>query len=765
MPGRRGAGAIAAAVLVAMLLVGPSPPGRADPTSSESVRASAWAVDIPLAPHGARLAALPGDRTLGLTLTLQPAQAAALDRLDRSLADPTSPEFGRFLSERQFEAAFSPAPGNVSQLERYLASYGASGFHVSPDRLGLSFSVRADGFDRAFSTSLGELRDPAGGEYRAASAPLTLPGELAHMVVGVSGLGDPGAVVRPPVAAAGTLPSLHRREAFLNGTAAVGGSPWFVGSDYVALYDETPLLPGGTTSRVNATYATSQAVATLLMSGYNASPNENLPPFDPAAIDRYFNATFPTAWPKPVVQGVPVPIAGITPPPPGPAAGRFDDSGDQIENSLDLEMAGSLAPGAEVVDFYFPASLQFATPNASTDRQIADDFSMDLANALSYNYTPRQLASVSASFGVSDLNDTLWNTELAHAAAIGVTVIAASGDSGNAPAPLTKQYLGAEPGWPASAAFETSGTLSVGGVSLAASGSASGSFDGVHPPNVSYDPATGLLQGQSAWYNALGGSGNVTGTEGGGATIYPEPDWQFHSAAQPNLASAEGIGKVPALCRAEPDLALAANDTIAFTPANAAGAVSYSLLQGTSVAAPLFAGMVAQWAAVEHHGLGYLDPILYRIASYYAAHPGPSDPFLDVTSGQNYLYRAAPGWDAATGWGGLDASRFLPAYENRSIAGYQYTGPTPGLPTPFDGVSVLGIVLIAAVGALLTGVVLAVVTLGRRSPSPPFRIAPSGFSAPPLPGAPGAVVASFDCPYCGRPRPAEAVRCPGCGRL
>ncbi|HEV2231165.1 MAG TPA: hypothetical protein VGS18_03145, partial [Thermoplasmata archaeon] len=269
----------------------------------------------------------------------------------------------------------------------------------------------------------------------------------------------------------------------------------------------------------------------------------------------------------------------------------------------------------------------------------------------------------------------------------------------------------------------------------------------------------------SAWFNTLGGSGNVTGTEGGGATIYPEPDWQFHSAAQPNLASAEGIGKVPALCRAEPDLALAANDTIAFTPANSAGAVSYSLLQGTSVAAPLFAGMVAQWAAVEHHGLGYLDPILYRIASYYAAHPGPSDPFLDVTSGQNYLYRAAPGWDAATGWGGLDASRFLSAYENRSIAGYQYTGPTPGLPTPFDGVSVLGIVLIAAVGALLTGVVLAVVTLGRRNPSPPFRIAPSGFPAPPLPGSPGAVVASFDCPYCGRPRPAEAVRCPGCGRL
>ena len=53
-----------------------------------------------------------------------------------------------------------------------------------------------------------------------------------------------------------------------------------------------------------------------------------------------------------------------------------------------FEMAGSIAPGAKIANFYFPASLQYATPASTTDADLADDFANELSNALAYKYWP-----------------------------------------------------------------------------------------------------------------------------------------------------------------------------------------------------------------------------------------------------------------------------------------------------------------------------------------------------------------------------------------
>ena len=80
---------------------------------------------------------------------------------------------------------------------------------------------------------------------------------------------------------------------------------------------------------------------------------------------------------------------------------------------------------------------------------------------------------------------------------------------------------------------------------------------------------------------------------------------------------------------------------------------------GTSAAAPFWAGsmvLARQLAEREDAGrLGYLNPILYRIAS--------RDPsaFHDVTKGGNRLYNATEGWDYATGLGSPDVSRLADA--------------------------------------------------------------------------------------------------------
>jgi subtilase family serine protease len=70
---------------------------------------------------------------------------------------------------------------------------------------------------------------------------------------------------------------------------------------------------------------------------------------------------------------------------------------------------------------------------------------------------------------------------------------------------------------------------------------------------------------------------------------------------------------------------------------------------GTSVAAPLFAGIVADAAQIAGHPLGVLGPALYRMY-------GPADGVMDVTEGTTttpalHGYAARPGYDLPTGIG------------------------------------------------------------------------------------------------------------------
>jgi subtilase family serine protease len=448
-----------------------------------------------------------------------------------------------------------------------------------------------------------------------------------------------------------------------------------------------------------------------------------------------------------------------------------DSTGFETENSLDLEMAGSLAPGASLYNFYFSGAL---TQNPATWSNVPGYLADDLGAALSFDYGPRHLAVVSCSFGLNDLNNSLWDTELAAAAATGVTVVVASGDQGDAPNPLTGRGDNPWPLWPASAAFNTSGAISVGGVTLALSGQPTSTY--THPPlTVQYDPNVEGIANASAWWDTSAGAGNYAGTEGGASIEYPEPWWQFHSAADPAIVRATQIEGTGHLGRAGPDVAFPGNSTIAFVSAAANGSIYFTILEGTSIASPVFAGILADVVAVENassghvSGLGFLDPELYRIGSYYAANPGGSDPFLDVVYGSNAMFSAGPGWDATTGWGGLCAPLFLAALENSTVTNYTYAGPTPTLPPPSGPrTPPLTIVIVfAAVAGTVLAVTVLFVTRSRRrlpplvSPYPPG----SGVYPPGLVGPPTGMVATFSCPYCGRERPAEPGHCPSCGAM
>jgi hypothetical protein len=83
---------------------------------------------------------------------------------------------------------------------------------------------------------------------------------------------------------------------------------------------------------------------------------------------------------------------------------------------------------------------------------------------------------------------------------------------------------------------------------------------------------------------------------------------------------------------------------------------------GTSEAAPLFAGVLALATELNHANVGPINPALYGILGPAGAAAG----IADVIKGNNSApgvpgFSAHKGFDVATGWGTINASRFVPA--------------------------------------------------------------------------------------------------------
>lgn len=712
--------------------------------------------DVPNRTAGAEPAVAPMSPDVAIELEMRPANHSALERLLAQLADPTSNGYRQFLTESGFERRFAPSSANLSGTLVALARAGARNVSVTPDRLGIAADLPA-----------GSLNQFGAGRTEGCGSPMVPSTAIAPWVESVEELNrTPAHGPRSGLEFPGTV--LARRAALPSQfvTLASSGSQVLFGSDAAQAYGASRLFPGGPGS--TGTFGNGTAVATILTSGYNLTGSVDLPPFDPTALTEYYNETFPVSWPRPLVHGIPVTIAGTTPPLPGPNGSWSDDSLAQAENSLDLEMAGSMAPGASLYNFYIPASAYLGNSFLS-DSGLADDLARALAAALSYNYSPARLATVSNSFGLPDLTDDLWDSELGHAAAIGVTVIASSGDQGDAPASLNGQASSPAPLWPSTAAFDSSGVLSVGGTDLTLTGNATASVAAGAPVPLGYDASDGRILSESAWYDTAGGAGSYVGSEGGISGTYGEPDWQYHSAAQPAIVNATLAAGDWSLGRAVPDLSLIGQAMVIASGVQG-GELQSEIVDGTSISAPLVAGALAECAAVAGHPFGFVDPTLYRLESYYAiTGAARGNPIRDVVNGSNYLYRAAAGWDAVTGWGSLAADLWPSAEANTTLIGFIYRGPTPGLPPP----SLFGIPLysvgdkdpeaVAIVGGALAVAIGVALYATLRAERSMVSAAPAGSKSaqvPPPPPERSACVRCrrslapwyATCPWCGKPR-------------
>jgi kumamolisin len=208
---------------------------------------------------------------------------------------------------------------------------------------------------------------------------------------------------------------------------------------------------------------------------------------------------------------------------------------------------------------------------------------------------------------------TAMDQAFADAAALGVTVCAASGDNGSTDGQTDgRQHAD----FPASSPH----ALACGGTHLEAT-----------PPTT--------ITAETVWNNPSGGA-----TGGGVSGTFPVPAFQT-SAGVPARAGG-GTG------RGVPDVA-----------GNADPATGYqilvdgkrSVIGGTSAVAPLWAALICRLAQAAGRKFGLIHTQLY-----HGAQPGKPQPgFRDITTGGNGAYPAAPGWDACTGLGTPDGTALL----------------------------------------------------------------------------------------------------------
>jgi subtilase family serine protease len=217
-----------------------------------------------------------------------------------------------------------------------------------------------------------------------------------------------------------------------------------------------------------------------------------------------------------------------------------------------------------------------------------------------------------------------------------VTVLAASGDQGatDLQLNLVDKFTTRVNSWPSSDPLVTS----VGGTQL------------------TLDDAGNRLAPDLAWNDFAGAGG------GGVSSVFPRPSFQARERS-----IVEGH-------RGTPDVSLsAAIKGAAIIYASFGPSLpGYSLIAGTSEAAPLFAGIVAMADQLASRRLGWINPRLYRLKQGIVDITQGNNTFgpFTNTDGKTYTvtgYSAGPGYDLASGLGTIDAAAFVPALARRDL--------------------------------------------------------------------------------------------------
>jgi kumamolisin len=264
---------------------------------------------------------------------------------------------------------------------------------------------------------------------------------------------------------------------------------------------------------------------------------------------------------------------------------------------LDIELAGAVAPGAEIAVYFAP----------NTDQGFIDAVTTAVHDAT------LKPTIISISWGGPESSwtaqsRTALSSACQDASTMGITVLAASGDNGSSD--------GSSDGtptvdFPAASPY----VLGCGGTKLKISGT--------------------TISSEQAWNELSAGEG---ATGGGVSEVFALPEYQqtANVPKAPNGFVGRGV----------PDVA---GDADPETGYNVVVDGQQTVIGGTSAVAPLWAGLFALINQALGANVGYVNPLLYA----------EKTAFHDITAGNNGNYSAGVGWDACTGLGSPNGENLM----------------------------------------------------------------------------------------------------------
>jgi subtilase family serine protease len=658
--------AVVAGPVAAVLVIGLGSANAAAPhTSSGRVQIGS----APMAPvHAQTLGSLAAGTKLSIVVGLEPRDAKALSTFATAVATPGTPQYHQYLTVPQFRARFGATARSVAAVRSALVKDGLSLGATRANGLSFDATGTAGTLERAFSTTLDRLALPGGRvAYSNVTAP-TLPAAIGSDVESIVGLSNVFLPHRAGLVVAKTRPQVRSVKQVLPTPAvtaptdgAITSCAGATGEEETSTTAPTPPLSGDEYTAQDLAqaydydplYAAGDEGQGVTVGIYELEPNfaTDIPTFETCyGINTTVNY---------------VPTDG------GPTGTASAANMDGEETELDIENIIELAPKvtAEV----------YQAPN--TDAGYIDQYSLMIAPP-STSTTPK-LNVISSSWGECEAEDdtaTMENTLFSEAAAEGITVTAASGDSGAQDCELALRTVALPVSNPAKVAVDDPAAqpfvTGAGGTSLDVLGDA----PTTKPTEVVWNNghALGLLM--------QGGGGG-----GGISSLWTMPSYQTGAAAALNVTNSESSGTPCAAttgdCREVPDVSADADPYTAYTIYYDG---KWTSVGGTSGAAPLWTSVFAEAdgsPGCEATGdIGFANPALYGVASSSTANYGAD--FNDITSGNNDVYgtnkgafAAGTGYDEASGLGTPVTANLAPALCSEAAGTTGGTTSTPGSTT------------------------------------------------------------------------------------
>lgn len=536
---------------------------------------------------------------ISVTAWLKLHNESQLDQIVKQLYDNKSPNFHKWLNQEQFNASFSPTAQEVNAVQNFLTAHGLSVLAVAEN----NFFVKAQGtigqVEQTFHVSIHNYTFN-GATYRANTGDPSGNDAGMGLVAAITGMDDLGfepALVQPFEPDGTPFPM-----------TPLGSSPngkFFEGQCFRGVETHT-FPPNATPSTLpQATYTgnrfganiTNNTLGHLPPCGYQPSELQtayNVKPLYAQGLDgsgqtivitdAYGSATIAQdAELYSQVYGLPditpanfevVKAPGLVNNPHGVARGW------DVETSLDVELAHSLAPGANI-------ALVVATDRASLDEAINYAVVHHLGNTISNSWSSIE------GFGNPVTLDRV-NRILEMAVVQGIDVNFASGDAGDEVSRAGFKSVD----FPASSPFATG----IGGTSL-----------GLNPDNT--------IAFQTGWGNNLTRIANRV-SQGSTPSVPPLNNrslglgFQFGAGGGSSLTFAKPAfqSSLPGTARMIPDISMLADP---FTGAEfiqtVGGVPSVGVVGGTSLATPLFSAVMAIASQKAGHGLGQAAAMVYTL--------------------------------------------------------------------------------------------------------------------------------------------------------